>query len=277
MQTNLVNFVEHLHSNNFSKNTIMSYERDIEEFIIFLKNKKIMNYRKVKEHDISCFLDELKERGRANATISRKSTSIKKFFNHMHLVKKIDFNPCENINRPRIERVKCEEINKSDIKKMQMLIYKTSFIGVRDYAILQLLFDTGIKASELVNLNIKDFDTDLKQIKIKNENGRESRLILLKNTSYIELFNYTKNFRKKNSKKNSKALFLNYSGDRISRQSVWKMVKKYAEKASIEKDVTLNTIRNSFAANLLESGTDPSKVQKIMGYNSKNSMKILTK
>lgn len=277
MQTNLVNFVEYLHSNNFSKNTIASYERDVIEFLRFLKNKKIMNCRKVKKHDISCFLDELRDHGRTDATIYRKSTSIKNFFNHMHLVKKLDINPCENIDRPRIERVKCEEINKSDIKKMQSAIDKTSFIGVRDYVILQLLFDTGIKASELVNLNIKDFDADIKQIEIKNENSMTSRNILLKNTSYIELFNYTKNFRKKNNKKNSKALFLNYLGQRISRQSVWKMVKKYALKANIEKDVTLNTIRNSFAANLLKNGTEHSKIQKIMGYNSKNSIRILIK
>ena len=264
MKVRVESFIKYLHSNKLSHNTIISYERDIREFNKFLSSKDIIDYQKIEQVHISDFVDQMILKGVSNSTIYRKSTTIKKFFTFLLKNDLITYNPTLEIKRPKVKRDLPECISREEFDLIVNEIDKTSLVGKRDYLIFESLFGTGIKVSELINVNVNDVNMTTNELMINNNNVRNIPL----KTELLEIVSdYFINTRTNFIKHPTDALFLNYKGDRISRQGIWKIIKKYSHQSSIDKEINPHILRNSYAVHLFKNGEKPEQVRKIMGYN----------
>ncbi len=264
MEVRVEKFIKYLHSNNLSHNTIMSYERDIRQFSKFLYSKDIVNYKEIDQVHISDFVNHMTLKGVSDSTIYRKSTTIKKFFSFLLKDDLITHNPTLEIKRPKVKRDLPDCISREEFDLIVTEIDKSSFVGKRDYLIFESLFGTGIKVSELINVNVEDVNLTTNTLLINNNNVRNIPL----NKELIEIISdYFINVRSNFIKHPTDALFLNYKGDSISRQGVWKIIKKYSHLSKLDKDINPHILRNSYAVHLFNSGKKPEQVRKIMGYN----------
>ncbi|MEA3423113.1 MAG: tyrosine-type recombinase/integrase [Bacillota bacterium] len=264
MKVRVENFVEYLHSNKLSHNTIISYERDIREFSKFLRSKDIDDYREIEQVHISDFIEQMTFKGERDSTIYRKSTTIKKFFSFLLKNNLITYNPTLEIKRPKVKRELPDCISREEFDLIISEIDKKSFVGKRDYLIFESLFGTGIKVSELINVNVDDIDLTTSELVVDNNSVRN---IPLKKELLEIISDYFINIRSSFIKYPTDALFLNYKGDRISRQGIWKIIKKYSNRSQIDREINPHTLRNSYAIYLFKSGKKPEQVRKIMGYN----------
>ncbi len=264
MKVRVESFIKYLHSNKLSHNTIISYERDIREFSKFLSSKNIIDYQEIEQVHISDFVDQMTLKGVSNSTIYRKSTTIKKFFSFLLKDDLITHNPTLEIKRPKVKRDLPDCISREEFDLIVNEIDKTSLVGKRDYLIFESLFGTGIKVSELINVNVDDVNMNTNELMINNNNVRNIPL----KTELLEIVSdYFINTRSNFIKYPTDALFLNYKGDRISRQGIWKIIKKYSHQSPIDKEINPHTLRNSYAVHLFNNGEKPEHVRKIMGYN----------
>ena len=264
MKARVENFINYLHSNELSHNTIISYERDIREFSNFLSSKNVLDYREIEQFHIGDFVDQMEIKGVSNSTIYRKSTTIKKFFSFLFANDLISYNPTLEIERPKIKRGLPESLSVEEFDSIVNVIDKTSIVGKRDNLIFEVLFGTGIKVSELINVNVEDINFTTNKLIIDNNNVRS---IPLKRELLELISDYSINTRIDFIKHPTDALFLNYKGERISRQGIWKIIKKCSHLSPIDKEINPHTLRNSYAVYLFNNGNTSEEVRKIMGYN----------
>ncbi|MBN2260877.1 MAG: tyrosine-type recombinase/integrase [Clostridiales bacterium] len=264
MERKLENFIDFLHSNELSNNTIISYERDIMDFYEYLKNKEILDYDSVADIHIKEFMKKLTDRGISNSTVYRKSTTIKKFFSFLISKNMIENDPTLKFKRPRVIRETPDCLTREELDEIIKMLPIDSNIGKRDFVILELLFGTGIKVSELINLQVTDIDFNAKHLRVFQNSGRN---IPLNENLLLILENYLSTVRDEFNKDSSEALFLNYKGYSISRQGIWKIIKKYSQGSIVDKEINPHTLRNSYAVHLIKIGKKPEHISKIMGYN----------
>lgn len=279
MNNQLAEFLEHLRvERGLSYNTISAYENDINDFILFLcKSSNNINWSMINHDLISEYLFELMNRGLSDSTRARRLACLKTFFSFLLEDNIVNIDPTEDIKSPRNISKLPQVISVDDINILFDFVFlnKTKE-GYRDFAMLELLYATGMRVSELVNLKINDVDIINQRIKCMGKGSKERILPIHKN-SKIVLENYINIYRPKFTKlKNEKSLFLNRLGKKMSRQGFWFILKNYANKLNLKDKIYPHIFRHSFATHLLHGGASLRHVQVLLGHSSITTTQIYT-
>ena len=256
-----------------SDNTLSSYLRDIKQFKTWLLGAGSPDLRRVKKDTINEYMLYLSGAGKSPATITRCTASLKSFYAYMLGRGAVKTNPAKNIAALKVER-KCPEILTS--KEVELFLEQPKCVdekGYRDHAMLELLYATGIRVSELIGLDVGDVNLEGGFIRCRSKT--RERIIPLYRTAIKALRDYITDIRPRIiSGPDEQALFVNMNGGRMSRQGFWKIIKYYQEKAEIKKDITPHTLRHSFAVHLLENGADLRSIQEMLGHADISSTQI---
>ena len=256
-----------------SDNTLSSYLRDINQFKTWLLGAGSPDLHRVKKDTINEYMLYLSGAGKSPATITRCTASLKSFYAYMLGRGAVKTNPAKNIAALKVER-KCPEILTS--KEVELFLEQPKCVdekGYRDHAMLELLYATGIRVSELIGLDVGDVNLAGGFIRCRSKT--RERIIPLYRTAIKALRDYMTDIRPRIiSGPDEQALFVNMNGGRMSRQGFWKIIKYYQEKAEISKDITPHTLRHSFAVHLLENGADLRSIQEMLGHADISSTQI---
>lgn len=266
MEGNIASFVNYLSKErNASYNTQISYERDLKKLKEYLLQQGVTKVQEVSETSLNSYVLFLEKEGKAASTVSRYIASFKGFFEYCQKHGVISNDPAERLKPPKVEKKFPQILTISETQKLMDGPDLQSDKGIRDRAMLELLYATGIRVSELISLKTKDMNLSMEYV-VCHEKSKD-RIIPFGGEAKIALVNYLEKTRTHMiGDAESEYLFVNCSGKPMSRQGFWKLIKYYADKAGIEKEITPHTFRHSFAAHLLENGADVQSVQKMMGH-----------
>lgn len=249
-----------------SQNTILSYRRDLLQFASYMEDRGVREAGKVTKTSLDSYILFLEKERKAPATISRMLASIKAFFYYEFSEGRIRRNPADLVRAPKIEKKAPAILTVEEVTRLLAQPSGRTPKEIRDKAMLELLYATGIRVSELMNLSLSHVNMTIGFITC-SDSGRE-RTIPFGRVAKKALDDYMKHSRPELLKqKESEWLFVNCSGGRMSRQGFWKILKYYGEKAGIQADITPHTLRHSFAAHLISSGADIKAVQQILGHS----------
>ena len=258
-----------------SSNTIASYMRDIRQFAEWLKHDSNTDVLDVEQTVISSYLHHLEHDGRSSATISRTLASLKNFYAYLVSSGFLEKTPVTDIHIDRGEKKLPQILTGREIELLLSQPVCVDAKGYRDKAMLEVMYATGIRVSELIALDIDD--VNLEQGIIKCNNAKKSRIIPLYPAAMRALNIYLREIRDSMlADPEEQALFVNISGVRMSRQGFWKILKHYQATAHIEKEITPHTLRHSFAVHLLENGADLGSLQELMGHCDISSTQLYT-
>lgn len=266
MEGNIQAFVCYLNTEkNASYNTRISYERDLKKLKEYLELQGIQKVQEVSETSLNSYVLFLEKEGKAASTISRYIASFKGFFEYCLKSGTIVEDPAERLKPPKVEKKFPQILTIPETQKLMDGPDLQSDKGIRDRAMLELLYATGIRVSELISLKTTDMNLPMEYV-VCHEKSKE-RIIPFGSAAKEAVTAYLENAREHMiGEGESEYLFVNCSGKPMSRQGFWKLIKYYAEKAGIEKEITPHTFRHSFAAHLLQNGADIQAVQKMMGH-----------
>lgn len=259
-----------------SNNTVSSYMRDIRQFSEWLMHSGEIDILSVTQSNISDYLSDLQDQGKSGATVSRVLASLKNFYAYLVSTGFLESSPISSeIHVDRGEK-KLPQILSG--KEVELLLSQPSVSdakGLRDKAMLEVMYATGIRVTELIDLDVDDVNLELGILKCSSV--KKSRSIPLYPAALRALTVYVKEVRMTMvADPTEKALFVNVGGSRMSRQGFWKILKFYQAKAGIEKDITPHTLRHSFAVHLLENGADLGSLQELMGHSDISSTQMYT-
>ena len=276
MQTYLDIFLDYLKiEKGLSSNTVNAYRADLEKYFIFLKKKGKKSLEEVTKEDIIDFLFSLRET-HAISSIARFFSSIRSFHRFLFREKILKTDPTQLIEYPKLEKKIPEVLNFWEVEKLLKTPSLRTPQGIRDRAILEVMYATGLRVSELAKLKLKDVNIEIGFLRCQGKGSKE-RIIPLGRIAKKFLEKYIFDARPKLLKgKESEFLFLAQGGHPLSRQSIWKMIKKMVKKAKIKKEVSPHTLRHSFATHLLERGADLRSVQEMLGHASITTTQIYT-
>jgi integrase/recombinase XerD len=261
-----------------AKNTIISYERDLKSYIHYLNSvESILLLNDVQRIHIVHFLGFLKEQGKSSKTVARHIASLRAFHQFLLRDKVTDHDPSVHIETPKMERSLPKVLNMQEVEILLDSPKQNDHFGVRDKAMLELLYATGIRVSELIGLDLGDVHLTMGFVRCIGK-GNKERIIPIGKTASNALQYYLDHGRPSfvNKKQREEALFLNHHGLRLTRQGFWKILKKLAAEAGIQKELTPHTLRHSFATHLLENGADLRSVQEMLGHADISTTQIYT-
>lgn len=276
MNALMCEFVDYLQNDKkVARNTLQSYTRDIKQFSDYIEARDI-NVKKVSGTDIESYVTYMQLGGKAVSSVSRSLASVRALYAYLHLRGEVKDDPTYRLKTPKAEKKLPQILTTSEVNLLLKCPDTTTLKGMRDKAMLELLYATGIKVSELISLNKTDIDLDFGYIKCVGEN--EARIVPLGKTAIRALRDYIVGARGEMVlTSDEKSLFVNCNGTRMTRQGFWKLVKSYANEADIKKDITPHTLRHSFAAHLLENGADLASIQEMLGHKDIVSTQVYTK
>lgn len=258
-----------------SSNTVSSYMRDVTQFCSELSQNGVQPQRAV-SGDVETYVRHLTGQGKSPATVTRCIASIKSFYNCMLACGVVQSNPAAHIAHAKVERKLPQILTGKEVELFLEQPERGDVKGVRDRAMLEVLYATGIRVSELIALDVDDVNLSGGMLHCASK-GR-SRMIPLYPAAVRALHEYLQNVRPTLIDfTQERALFVNMSGERMSRQGFWKLIKHYQEKAGIQKDITPHTLRHSFAAHLLENGADLRSIQEMLGHADISSTQVYSK
>lgn len=259
-----------------SQNTVASYLRDIRQFSDWLAQIGVSGVEDASQVNICSYFSHLQEVGKSGATASRSLASLKNFYSYAVSSGAVATSPVpEEIHIFRGEKKLPQILTGKEVELLLMQPACVDAKGYRDKAMLEVMYATGIRVTELINLDVDDVNLELGVIKCRN--AKKSRMIPLYPAALKALQIYIQEIRGLMiSDPQESALFVNISGSRMSRQGFWKILKYYQEKAGIEKDITPHTLRHSFAVHLLENGADLGSLQELMGHSDISSTQMYT-
>jgi len=256
-----------------SLNTLQSYRRDIEQYFTYLQEINLQNITNTNKTTVIAYLLYLQKKGRATSTISRNLASIRSFYQYITKNNIIELDPTVELESPKVEK-KFPQILSTE--EVQLLLEQPQCVdlkGYRDKAMLELLYATGIRVSELIQLDLPDIDLEMAFLRCNK--GLRERLIPVGSMAVSAVKEYLVKSRSLLIQKtDEKALFVNINGGRLTRQGFWKIIKQYKNMAKINKDITPHTLRHSFAAHLLENGADLRSIQEMLGHSDISSTQI---
>ena len=259
-----------------SKNTIVSYRQDLIKFIEYLKSRNVTKVQDVTKHSVSKYLYFLKDKSLSSSSISRNLVAIKVFFKFLIAERIVTEDAASVIESPRLTQYLPEVLGMQEVTKMLDTPDTRNLLGQRDKAVLELMYATGMRVSEVVGLMSENLNMDVGFIKCTGKGGKE-RIVPVGKIARLALSRYMEKSRPKLlGKKEDRHLFLSRLGKKISRQSFWKMVKKYAASAGIKRKITPHTLRHSFATHLLEKGADLRSVQEMLGHADISTTQLYT-
>ena len=258
-----------------SGNTIASYMRDIRQFAEWLSGSGVANVVDATQLNISQYLSHLEDEGRSAATVSRNLASLKNFYSYVVSTGFLEKTPVVDIHVERGEKKLPQILSGREIELLLAQPVCVDAKGYRDKAMLEVMYATGIRVTELIDLDVDDVNLELGIIKCSS--ARKSRAIPLYPGALKALATYLKEIRTSMlATPDEPALFVNVNGQRMSRQGFWKILKHYQSTARIEKEITPHTLRHSFAVHLLENGADLGSLQELMGHSDISSTQLYT-
>lgn len=281
LQTFLIYLKKEYH---YSDNTVAAYRNDLNQFYEFLRDEfpvHLDNWAEVTPDIIDDYVTSLKNRDKpyAPSSIARKVAAVKSFFNYLHARNEIPDNPTIDIDSPKVEKRLPKTLAEEEINDLlQAPARGNTPKHLRDLALLNMLYATGMRVSEVVNLQLSDVDleNDLLIVTMQ-ENDRRGREVPIEEDMHQILANYLSEGRPYLVKNPSEtALFLNHRGQQLTRQGLWLIIKSYAQEADLDSKVTPHTLRHSFAQHKLNSGSDLEEVQKLLGHANISTTQIYT-
>ncbi|OGW77735.1 MAG: site-specific tyrosine recombinase XerD [Omnitrophica bacterium RIFCSPHIGHO2_02_FULL_46_20] len=259
-----------------SRNTITSYRADLVSFLNYLESKGLSNIESVRRDEIRNYLMHLKDKSLSSNSISRALVAIKMFYKFLAQERFIKDDVAGILESPKLIRPLPNVLNIVEVEKLLQAPDIRDRMGMRDKAALELMYATGMRVSEIVDLPTSTLNLDVGFIKCKGKGDKE-RIVPIGSQAKNAIYKYMQGARPALLKnKEDSHLFLSRLGKRISRQSFWKMVKKYAKKARIKKEIAPHTLRHSFATHLLERGADLRVVQEMLGHADIATTQIYT-
>ena len=263
-----------------SSNTVDAYSRDVHEFTDYLEKEKILDVKGIQKIIIESFMDKLRSDGRSQSTMGRKISSVRSYVTYLYDRGLIDTNPSVGVKpryttRKNVEYLSIEEVNRllaapDDSKK-----------GIRDRAILELLYGTGIRVTELISMLVSEVNLTIGYVTCRGDYGR-ARIIPLGRPCRNALSRYLDQSRqillesacRSESPEDKEYLFLNVHGEKLTRQGLWKIVSNYSEKAGLGQRLTPQVLRNSFAVHMLQNGADVRTMQELMGFEDPATLQV---
>lgn len=259
---------------NASSNTLCSYLRDVRQFVNYLSTKRCAP-EKAKHQVLDQYIKQLSAQGKSPATATRCIASLKSFYTYLMISGYVAVNPAKNISVVKAERKLPQILTNKEVDLFLEQPECTDPKGYRDKAMLELLYATGIRVSELIGLNLDNLNLSAGIIRCNS--GERTRIIPMYPSAVRALAEYINKIRPQMvDDPDECALFVNLNGKRMSRQGFWKIIKYYQEKAGIKKEITPHTLRHSFAAHLLENGADLHSIQEMLGHADISSTQIYT-
>lgn len=257
-----------------ASNTMSSYLRDVRQFFRWLESEK-MSPEQVRQVEVESYTKYLSSQGKSAATVTRSLASLKSFFSYLLSQGWISVNPARGLTPAKVERKLPQILSSKEVELFLEQPDPSDIKGCRDRAMLELLYATGIRVSELIGLNLEHIN--LSAAFIRCVSREKERIIPLYPAAVRALGDYLDHVRPQMLEHpDETALFVNMSGERMSRQGFWKIIKYYQEKAGIQKEITPHTLRHSFAAHLLENGADLHSIQEMLGHADISSTQIYT-
>ncbi|KAB1439356.1 site-specific tyrosine recombinase XerD [Candidatus Galacturonibacter soehngenii] len=274
MEQDIVAFIGYLHDvKKTTGNTELSYQRDLKKMEAYFKQQNISDISKISFTNLNSYILYLERKGFAITTISRNIASIKAFFNFMFKEGKIKSDVSELLKSPKIEKKVPDVLT---VKEVELLLNQAKCLTpkeIRDKAMLELLYATGIRVTELISLRCIDVNLYMGYIICHDKN--KERIIPFGKNAKMALENYLNQARNQIiDDESNQLLFTNCSGKPMSRQGFWKLIKHYAKKAGINSEITPHTLRHSFAAHLVENGADLKSVQEMLGHSDISTTQI---
>ena len=258
-----------------SANTVSSYLRDITQFADWLSAENRGDLRSADAEGVQAYMDWMQSRGKSAASATRFLASVKSFYNYLMAQGIVKQNPAKGIAAAKSEKKYPEVLTSREVELFLEQPQCVDAKGFRDHAMLELLYATGMRVTELISLNMEDLNLVAGFVRCESK-GRE-RIIPLYRTAIKALGDYVREVRPQIiADSQEDALFVNMNGERMSRQGFWKIIKYYQEKAGIQKDITPHTLRHSFAVHLLENGADLRAIQEMLGHADISSTQMYT-
>jgi len=261
-------FIDHLNfEKGYSPHTLQNYKRDLEQFRDFLRG------RTADREVVQVYLKKLTDAGFTPSTIMRKHATLKSYYHYLLAEGKVKIDPTADLKLPKIGKRLPKALT---IKEVFELLKAPAKGQVRDLAILEMLYASGLRSSELIGLDLSDINLQASFVKCLGKGGKE-RIVPVGEAAKDAVGKYLKEVRPKLVRKDSeKALFLDRNGTRMSRQALWELVKKYVKLSGIKSKTSTHTLRHSFATHLLEKGADLRTVQEMLGHASISTTEIYT-
>ena len=274
MEQQLLEFISYLHNvKKTSTNTELSYKRDLSKMVRFMEARGITDANDVKPADLESYISDLNENGFKAATVSRNIASIKAFYGYAVKELGVKEDPSAGLKSPKIEKKMPEILTMEEVVRLLEQPKGDTPKEIRDKAMLELLYATGIRVSELIGLELSDVNLQMNYILCRD--ASKERVIPFGNEARHALIRYLESSRSiMVEDASSPILFANCSGQKMSRQGFWKLIKYYAKKAGITSDITPHTLRHSFAAHLVENGADLRSVQEMLGHSDISTTQI---
>ena len=274
---NLINdFIDCLRfERRLSKNTVVSYQRDLEKYRFFLNSSKIKEILNVSNDQILYFLEFL-YKTQSSSSVSRVLATLRTFYKYLVRDGKIQKNPFSSIKNPKMPKKILEVLNEQEVKKFLESIPSSTYLELRDKAMFELLYACGMRVSEIVDLKLADIDFDEGLIRFIGK-GNKERITPIGDSAKDYLGKYIRAARYNlERERKSENVFLNRNGQKLTRQGFWKILKKYAGKANVSKNLYPHLFRHSYATHMLERGADLRIVQELLGHSSISTTQIYT-
>ncbi len=269
-------FMEKLkHEKSFSRHTLRAYHNDLAQFDSFLKDEKCKNLKRINHLLLRKFLAILRSRNYSRTTIVRKLASLRSFFKFLNQEGILELNPFEILRTPKQTKKLPYFLSINDVDTLLKTPDESDIFGLRDRAILETLYSTGIRVSELVGLNEEDVDLYGGMIKVQGK-GKKERLVPIGSYAIKAIKEYNNSKKKKNSSQRNTPLFLNKYGARLSSRSVARSLDKYLKMTGINLTTSPHTFRHSFATHMLDKGANLRSVQELLGHSNLSTTQIYT-
>lgn len=265
MENTLSDFISYLGSEKgLSQNTLLAYQKDIRLFWRSIQSNRAIPIQNVQEQDLFFFLSELKEKQYASSSIYRILMALKVFFRFLKREKLLPQETAFYWDTPKLWQLVPEILTQSEMDTLLSMPQVEDFVGARDKAILEVLYASGLRVSELCSLSIQDLEEEF--VRVKGKGGKE-RIVPIARKAVQAIDHYLLHFRNQADEK-EEALFVTTKGKRIDRITVWSRVKFYAKKMALAKKISPHTFRHSFATHLLENGADLRIIQELLGHSN---------
>jgi len=261
-----------------AENTVVSYKRDLKNYLEYVKKlEDIQNLNDIVRIHIIRYLGTLKAEGKSARTLARHIASIRSFHQFLLREKVVDRDPSIHIETPQLDKTLPKVLSFKEVEALLQAPNIDNHFGLRDRAMLELLYATGMRVTELIDLNLDDIHLTMGFIRCIGK-GNKERIIPIGKFATEIMEQYLRDARPKfrSNKYRTEAVFLNHHGNRLTRQGFWKIIKKLAAEANIEKELTPHTLRHSFATHLLENGADLRAVQEMLGHADISTTQIYT-
>ncbi len=278
MQDLIGDFIGYLSAERgLASNTLESYGRDLRQYHSYLVAKApLVSLKDASRATVISYLLLMEKEGRSPATIARRLAALKSFYQYLLRENRIKADPTANLESPKLDRKLPKVLSKREVETLLRQPKGSTVSGLRDKAMLEVLYATGIRVSELVSLEVTDVSLEMRQVRCLGRGAKE-RQVPLGDPACRAVTDYLARGRPKLVKDpGERSLFVNHHGKRMTRQGFWKILKKYAAEAGIRKTITPHTLRHSFAAHLLQNGADVHAVQEMLGHADISTTQVYT-